>query len=251
MKAYKDYLPALVVVFVSLEIWEIFTTRGFVSSSVLPSPISIFSTLVSNRSVIWVNSLQTLAETVIGLMIAVLLGVAFGIALFLSAKLRKVLYPLLVVTQTIPIIALAPLLLIWFGFDLTPKVIVVVLYCFYPISIAVSGGLAAADDHLVDLMKSLRATRWQTLRYVQLPAALPAFFSGLKISTTYAITGAVVGEYVGAYKGLGIYMETAAHADAINVVFAAILVIVSLSLVLLCAVILIEKWSMPWRAQRD
>ena len=91
------------------------------------------------------------------------------------------------------------------------------------------------------------ASRWQTLRYVQLPSALPSFFSGLKISTTYAITGAIVGEYVGAYKGLGIYMETAAHSDAIDVVFAAIAVIVSLSLLMLCAVILIEKWAMPWR----
>ena len=247
MKTIKEYAPALAVVIGLVVIWQLYTASQLVSSSILPSPSSIISTLIANRSIIWGHSLQTLSETLIGLVIAIVLGVGFGVALFISSKLRKALYPLLVISQTVPLIALAPLLLIWFGFDLLPKVIIVVLYCFYPISIAVAGGLAAADDHLVDLMKSMRATRWQTLRYVQWPAALPSFFSGLKISTTYAITGAVVGEYVGAYKGLGIYMETAAHADAINVVFAAILVIVSLSLVLLCAVLLIEKWSIPWK----
>lgn len=251
MKRSKEYLPAILVVVIFLIIWQIYASNGLVSSSILPTPTAIAHTLLMNRTIIWSQVTQTMAETIIGLAIAIALGVTFGVALFLSSPLRKALYPLLVVSQTVPLIALAPLLLIWFGFDLLPKVIIVVLYCFYPISIAVASGLAAADAHLVDLMKSLRANRWQTLRYVQLPAALPAFFSGLKISTTYAITGAVVGEYVGAYKGLGIYMETAAHADAINVVFATIGVIVGLSLLLLSAVLLIEKWSMPWQVRRD
>lgn len=251
MKRAKEYFPAILVVFIFLIIWQLYTSNGFVSSSILPAPTAIAHTLFINRAIIWSQVTQTMAETIIGLVIAIALGIAFGVALFLSSPLRKALYPLLVVSQTVPLIALAPLLLIWFGFDLLPKVIIVVLYCFYPISIAVASGLATADAHLVDLMKSLRASRWQTLRYVQLPAALPSFFSGLKISTTYAITGAVVGEYVGAYKGLGIYMETAAHADAINVVFATIGVIVGLSLLLLSAVLLIEKWSMPWQVRRD
>jgi ABC-type nitrate/sulfonate/bicarbonate transport system permease component len=251
MKTFKEFMPALVVVLSLFMVWEVYARGGLVSASVLPAPSSIFNTLLSNRSVIWGHTLQTMAEALIGLVIATLLGTAFGILIFLSSRLRKALYPLLVVSQTVPLIALAPLLLIWFGFDILPKVIIVVLYCFYPVSIAVSGGLAAADGHLVDLMKSLRASRWQTLRYVQLPAALPAFFSGLKISTTYAITGAIVGEYVGAYRGLGIYMESAAHADAINVVFSSIFVVVSLSLLLLCAVILLEKRYLPWQGEAN
>jgi ABC-type nitrate/sulfonate/bicarbonate transport system permease component len=247
MKHCKDYLPALLTVVAVFVVWQLYASSGLVAATILPTPSSIITTLVTNRSVLWGHSVQTLAETLIGLVLAVLLGVGFAIALFLFARLRKALYPLLVVSQTVPIIALAPLLLIWFGFDIVPKVIVVVLYCFYPISINVLGGIRAADDQLVDLMKSLRASRWQTLRYVQLPSALPAFFSGLKIATTYAITGAVVGEYVGAYKGLGIYMETAAHADAIDAVFAAIFVIVGLSLLLLGVVVLIEQWALPWK----
>jgi ABC-type nitrate/sulfonate/bicarbonate transport system permease component len=247
MKSFREFSPALLVVLSLLVIWEIYAGSGLVSASVLPAPGAIWHTLLVQRAVIWGHTVQTLAEALIGLAIALLLGVAAGVVIFLSSRLRKALYPLLVVSQTIPLIALAPLLLIWFGFDILPKVIIVVLYCFYPICIAVSDGLAATDKQLVDLMKSLKASRWQTLRYVQLPAALPAFFSGLKISTTYAVTGAIVGEYVGAYKGLGIYMQSAAHANAINVVFASIFVIVAISLAMLCGVILLEKWCLPWR----
>ena len=247
MKKLREFIPAVLLIISLLIIWQIYARSGLIATSTLPAPVDIWKTLINNRSVIWSHTLQTMADTVIGLLIAFCLGTACGIIIFLSSKLRKALYPLLVVSQTVPLIALAPLLLIWFGFDLLPKVIIVVLYCFYPICIAIETGLESTDNQLIYLMKSLKASRWQTLRYVQLPSALPTFFSGLKISTTYAITGAIVGEYVGAYKGLGIYMETAAHADAINVVFAAIFVIVSLSLLMLCAVILIEKWSMPWR----
>ena len=246
MKKLREFTPAALLIISLLIIWQIYARSGLIAISTLPAPVDIWKTLINNRSVIWGHTLQTMAETVIGLLIAICLGAACGVIIFLSSKLRKALYPLLVVSQTVPLIALAPLLLIWFGFDLLPKVIIVVLYCFYPICIAVETGLESTDNQLIDLMKSLKASRWQTLRYVQLPSALPTFFSGLKISTTYAITGAIVGEYVGAYKGLGIYMETAAHSDAIDVVFAAIFVIVSLSLLMLCAVILIEKWSMPW-----
>jgi ABC-type nitrate/sulfonate/bicarbonate transport system permease component len=249
VKALREFTPAIALSITLLVIWQIYARSGLIVASSLPAPTDIWNTLASDRSVIWSHSLQTMTETVIGLLIAICLGTACGIIIFLSSRLRKAFYPLLVVSQTVPLIALAPLLLIWFGFDLMPKVIIVVLYCFYPICIAVANGLETADNHLIDLMKSLRATRWQTLRYVQLPAAMPAFFAGLKISTTYAITGAIVGEYVGAYRGLGVYMETAAHADAIDVVFAAITVIVSLSLLMFCAVILIEKWCLPWRRQ--
>ena len=247
MKLFREFSPALLVVLSLLVIWEVYARSGLISASVLPAPTAIWQTLLTQRTTIWSHTLQTLVEALIGLGIAIILGVASGVVIFLSSRLRKILYPLLVISQTIPLIALAPLLLIWFGFDILPKVIIVVLYCFYPICIAVSDGLAATDEQLIDLMKSLKASRWQTLRYVQLPAALPAFFSGLKISTTYAVTGAIVGEYVGAYKGLGIYMQSAAHADAIDVVFASILVIVVISLSLLCGVILLETWCLPWR----
>lgn len=247
MKTAREFLPALLVVGGLLLVWQIAAQTGLVSAAVLPAPSHIIQALVSDRSVIWSNTLQTVIETLIGLVLAVILGVLGACLIFLFSRLRKAVYPLLVMSQTVPLIALAPLLLVWFGFGLMPKVIIVVLYCFFPITIAVADGLASADKQLLDLMKSLRASRWQTLRYVQLPAALPSFFSGLKISGTYAVTGAIVGEYVGAYRGLGIYMQSAAHSSAIDLVFASILVIVLLSLALLIAVSLGEKLCLPWR----
>jgi ABC-type nitrate/sulfonate/bicarbonate transport system permease component len=251
MKSFKEFFPALLIILGLLFIWEAYARSGFISGSVLPAPSHILQALIAQRRVIMGHTLQTASEALIGLSIAVVLGIFFGTIIFLSSKLRKALYPLLVVSQTIPLIALAPLLLIWFGFDLLPKVVIVVLYCFFPITVAVSDGLVNADSHLVDLLKSMKASRWQTLQYVQMPAALPAFFSGLKISATYAITGAIVGEYVGAYKGLGIYMQSAAHSDAIDLVFASILVIIVLSLILLSFVIVVGKLCMPWRGEAN
>ncbi|HEY5152666.1 MAG TPA: ABC transporter permease [Candidatus Saccharimonadales bacterium] len=247
MKKTKAYAPAIVVICLLLLGWQLYTMSGFVSATTLPSPVRIYQTLVLQRAAIWGNSLQTIAETLIGLALAVVLGVIFGVVIFLFTLLRKAFYPILVASQTVPLIALAPLLLIWFGFGLQPKVIMVVLYCFFPITIAVADGLATADPQLVDLLKSMRASQWQTLRTVRIPAAAPAFFSGLKISATYAVTGAVVGEYVGASKGLGIYLQSAAHTDSIDLVFALITVIALLSLILVGLVLLMEKHFLAWR----
>src|SRR5204863_8221789 len=138
--------------------------------------------------------------------------------------------------QTIPMIALAPLMLIWFGFSLEPKVIVVTLYCFFPIAVACADGLLGTDPDLIRLMRSMRASRWQILWLVRLPGAMPSFFSGLRIAATYSVTGAIFGEYVGAEKGLGIYMKLEANSFATIQVFGAILVTAILS-PLLCGLV--------------
>jgi ABC-type nitrate/sulfonate/bicarbonate transport system permease component len=160
--------------------------------------------------------------------------------------MRRAIYPLLITSQTIPIIALAPLLLIWFGYNIGPKVLVVALYCFFPIAVACADGLAAAEPELIKLLRSMRATRWQILWLVRLPGAMPSFFSGLRIAATYSVTGAIFGEYVGAEKGLGIYMKLEANSFATIQVFAAILVTAVLSLLLFGLVSLIERIALPW-----
>lgn len=246
MRRFLNYLPALAVFVALLLFWQAYTRAGLIDRLVLPPPSDIYSVGVHYRAIIWDHTLQTLLETLTGLFLAILLGTAIGIVIFLSARLRRAVYPLLVVSQTVPIIALAPLLIIWFGFGLLPKIVIVVLYCFFPIAVAVSDGLVNTPPHLEDLMKSMKASRWQTLRYVQFPAALPSFFSGLKISATYAVTGAIVGEYVGAYKGLGIFMQTAAHSRAVDLVFASIFIIIILTLVLLGLVFAAQRIFMPW-----
>lgn len=247
MRKLRKYLPALVVFAVILLAWQLYTGAGLIDRLVLPSPVEVWTALVNYRSVIWGHTLQTLIETLEGLILAIILGVFFGSAIFMSGLLKKAVYPLLVTSQTIPIIALAPLMLIWFGFGILPKVIIVVLICFFPIAVAVSDGLSSTPAHLVELAKSMKASRWQVFRYIEFPSALPTFFSGLKISTTYAVAGAIVGEYVGAYQGLGIFMQSAAHSRAIELVFASIFVIVVITLGLLGVVSSAERLSMPWR----
>ncbi len=238
--------PALVLTLALLALWELYVRARQVSAQVLPSPIAIVQALINNWSVIYDNTLPTLLETVLGMAIAILLGLLLAIMLDISGWMRRAIYPLLITSQTIPIIALAPLLLIWIGYDIRPKLIVVTLYCFFPIAVATVDGLASAEPELIKLLRSMRATRWQMLRLVRLPGAMPAFFSGLRIAATYSVIGAIFGEYVGAEKGLGIYMQKAANSFATIHVFAAILVTTILSLLLFGLVSLIERIALPW-----
>jgi len=240
------YGPAFVLAVALLAFWELYVRSGQVNPAVLPSPTGIIQALIDNWDVISVHTLQTLLETVLGMAAATLLGLLLAALLDISSWTRRAIYPLLVTSQTIPMIALAPLLLIWFGFDLGPKVIVVTLYCFFPIAVACADGLASADPELMKLLRSMRASRWQALWLVRLPGAMPSFFSGLRIAATYSVTGAIFGEYVGAYQGLGIYMQTSANSHAIILVFAAILVTAVLSLLLFGLVSLIERIALPW-----
>ncbi len=246
LRRLAGYGPALVLTLALLALWELYVRAGQVSAQVLPSPIAIIQALMNNWGVIYDNTLQTLLETVLGLAIAALLGLLLAITLDISSWMRRAIYPLLITSQTIPIIALAPLLLIWIGYDIRPKLIVVTLYCFFPIAVATIDGLASAEPELIKLLHSMRATRWQILRLVRLPGAMPAFFSGLRIAAAYSVIGAIFGEYVGAEKGLGIYMQKAANSFATINVFAAILVTTILSLLLFGLVSLIERIALPW-----
>ena len=243
----KKFFPSVLLLSAFLLVWEAASKLGNISKTILPAPSDMFAAIITYRDILLVHTIQTLEETLIGLLLATALGVGIAILLFLFPRVRAAVYPILVLSQTIPIIALAPLLLIWFGFDLLPKVIVVVLYCFFPIAIAVTDALHAVDRNSVDLLKSMRASNWQILYFVRLPSALPAFFSGLRISATYAITGAIVGEYVGAYKGLGVFMQTSANSHITVLVFAALAIVALLSIALLAFVSILERMYTPWK----
>lgn len=229
-----------------LLIWELVIRMGLISFHLLPKPSETILALVTNWDVILPHMIQTLIETIIGLILAILFGFITAILLDMSTWVKKVIYPLIITSQTIPMIALAPLLLLWFGFGLIPKVIIVVLSCFFPITVATIGGFAQIDKDFTKLLQSMDASYWQTLWYIKLPGSLPQFFSGLKIAATYSVTGAIVGEYVGGYQGLGIYMQEVAHSHVISLVFAAITVTVLLSLLLFFLVMIIERITIPW-----
>jgi ABC-type nitrate/sulfonate/bicarbonate transport system permease component len=242
-----NFGPAFVVVVSTLLAWETFVNITHINNQILPKPTAILYALIQNAENILPHLQQTVLETLVGIFVAIIMGIITAILLDCSSLVRRGLYPLLITSQTIPLIALAPLLLIWLGFDLLPKVIIVTLFCFFPIAIAMADGFASIDPELSKLFKSMQASYWDTLRLLKFPSALPAFFSGLKIAVTYSMTGAMVGEYVGAYQGLGIFIQTSANAHAIPLVFATIFITAFISLLLFWIVTIIEKICVPWR----
>lgn len=185
-------------------------------------------------------------ETIIGLIVAILLGIVIAGAMDLSSFLRRALYPLLVASQTIQILAIAPLLIIWFGFGLLPKVIIVVLICFFPMAVSTADGLASSDPDHVALLKSMGANRGQIWRVVRLPSALPSFFSGLRIAVTYSVVGATIGEWVGGSAGLGLYMLRSKNALATDQVFVAIVITSVISIGLFALIYMLERSLLPW-----
>lgn len=246
LRWFASYGPAFVLTVTLLALWEIVGRANLSLAQFLPTPVHIARALALNWDVIYANALPTLLETVLGMFISIALGLFLAVLLDFSSWSRRAIYPLLIISQTVPVIALAPLLLIWFGFGIGPKVIVVTLYCFFPIAVATADGLASAEPDLLKLLGSMGASRWQTLWLVRLPGALPSFFSGLRIAATYSVTGAIAGEFVGAYQGLGIYMTTSTNSHAIPVVFATIIITAALSLILFGLVNLVEYLVLPW-----
>ena len=243
--------PPLLVVATILVAWEAYCGLAAVSPIVLPAPSRIVEQLWVFRGDAVRHLLPTLGETLVGLVVSVLISVAAAILMDRFASVRAALQPLLVASQTVPVVAIAPLLVLWFGFGLAPKILIVVLVTFFPVTIALLDGLAAASREATDLMRSFAASRARVFRDLRWPAALPSFFTGLRIAVTYAVIGAVFGEYVGAYEGLGIWMQLSQNAFRTDLVFAAILLAALLSVALFALVVATERLVIPWyRASR-
>ncbi len=237
--------PLLLIVFVIFS-WQVLATRSGLSAFILPSPLQVAQAGWETRSILGEAIGITLMETAIGLMIAIGLGVAIAAAMDLSSFLHRALYPVLVASQTVQILAIAPLLIIWFGFGLLPKVIIVVLICFFPLAVSTADGLASADPDLIALLRAMGANRVQIWRIVRLPAALPSFFSGLRVAVTYSVVGATIGEWVGGSAGLGLYMLRSKNALATDQVFVAIVITSVISIGLFAFIYLIERAVLPW-----
>jgi ABC-type nitrate/sulfonate/bicarbonate transport system permease component len=240
-------LPPLAVVAALVIAWEGYVGLSGINPVTLPAPTRIIDSGLANRGVIFDNALVTLQETLAGLAVSVSLGVVLALLIDLFAPARRALYPLLVGSQTLPIVVIAPLLVLWFGFDLTPKILVVTLYTFFPITVAFAAGLAATDREALLLMHTLGAGRLRTLQVLRIPQALPYLFTGLRIAVTYAVVGAVFAEWVGAREGLGLYVLLMKNAFRTDLVFAAVFVIAALSLLLFALVGVIEKLVVRWK----
>ena len=239
-------LPAILVAVVLVAAWQLYVMISGIRPQVLPSPARVLQQGWAYRSDIAGHAAATLQVTIVGFAVSLTLAWVLAIAVDFSPWLRRAFVPLFVVSQTLPIIAIAPLMIIWFGFGLLPKVLVIALATFFPMAIGLIEGFAATDREAGALLRSMGATRWQVFRYVRLPSAQPRFFTSLRIGVTYAVVGAVFAEYVGATSGLGIYMATQKNSFRTDLVLAAVLVTAIVSLVLYLLTYVAEHMIAPW-----
>lgn len=242
------FAPPVLLIGILVAAWEVYCRVASVSPIVLPAPSRILEQLWVFRADAVRHSLPTLWETFVGLAISIALSIGAAVLMDRFVTVRRAVQPILVASQTIPVVAIAPLLVLWFGFGLAPKVLMVVLVTFFPVTIALLDGLAAATGEATDLLRSMGAAPRQVFRKLRWPAALPSLFTGLRIAVTYAVIGAVFGEYVGAYEGLGIWMQLSQNAFRTDLVFGAVLLTAILSVALFAVVVLVERLTIPWYA---
>ena len=239
-------LPALITLVVIAAFWLGASEGGLVADFMLPSPIQVWKALVSDFPVLMENAAVTLQEAAYGLAIGIGVALALATLMHRARLLYRALYPVLVITQTIPTIAIAPLLVLWMGFGMAPKVTLVAMTTFFPIAVSLLEGYASTDKAAVSLMRAMGASRWQIFRHLEFPSALSYFFSGLRVSVSYAVVGAVISEWLGGFEGLGVYMTRVKKAYAFDKMFAVIVVIIVVSLLLMALVTVVRKLVMPW-----
>ncbi|MET0798391.1 MAG: ABC transporter permease [Rhodococcus sp. (in: high G+C Gram-positive bacteria)] len=241
--------PAVTVVVLSIAVWQIYVEVSGIRPQVLPSPGRVLTQGWAQREAIAENAAATLQVTLVGFAVSLVLAWLLAIAVDFSPWLRRAFVPLFVVSQTLPIIAIAPLLIIWFGFGLLPKILVIALATFFPMAIGLIEGFAAADRDARALLSTMGAGRWQQFRYVRLPSALPRFFTSLRIGITYAVVGAIFAEYAGATAGLGNYMSQQKNSFRTDLVLAAVAVTAVISVLLFVSTFVVERVVAPWARQ--
>jgi ABC-type nitrate/sulfonate/bicarbonate transport system permease component len=238
--------PPVILTAFLIAVWQVYTSAAHVDVAVLPSPGRVISQGWADRHNLWQNTLPTLKETLLGFALSISVGWILAFICDFSQVCRRAIEPLLVVSQTIPIIAIAPLFVIWFGFTTLPKVLIVALVTFFPITVSLVKGFATTPVEATHLLRSMGANGIQRFLRLRVPTALPFFFSGLRISITYAVVGAIFGEYVGAESGLGIYMQISKNSRRTDLVLAAVAVTAILSLLLYLIVSIVERFTVAW-----
>jgi ABC-type nitrate/sulfonate/bicarbonate transport system permease component len=241
-----NYLPFIPIAAVLL-IWQLLNVSGIVPPYMLPGPLQVVEAFAADFQLLMRHLLYTLFEALSGLAIAV--ATAFALAVIMDANrfIKRSVTPILLLTQTMPVIAVAPLLILWMGYGIAPRITLVFLTCFFPVTIGLLGAFASADNDALRMLQSMGAKKWQLYFYIKIPQGLPAFFSGLKIAGSYSIIGAVIAEWLGGDAGLGVYMIRVRRSYSFDKMFAVIILVSALSLLLIKLVSLIEKAAMPYR----
>lgn len=243
----KRSIPSITAVASLLLLWQTVCAVGVIPSYMLPSPLEVLRAFISEFPQLFENSLITLEEAFVGLFLGVSVGFAAAVLMDTFGVLYKAFYPLLVITQTVPSVAIAPLLVLWFGYEMTPKIVLIVISTFFPVTVGLLDGFRSVDKDAVNLLRSMGADRLQIFRYIKFPSALPQLFSGLRIAAAYSVVGAVISEWLGGFGGLGVYMTRVKKAFAFDKMFAVIFLISGISLALMALVGLMEKKCMPYR----
>ena len=240
-------MPALLTAVGLLAVWEIYVRVRDFDELVLPAPSAVAVSLVEDADLLLPDLAVTAFETLLGLIASVVFGAAVALAMHLQPTVRRALHPLVVGSQAIPIVVIAPALILVLGFGLAPKILVIGLICFFPVTINLFDGLRAAEPDQVRMMRALHADRWQTLRWLELPAALPQAFTGLRIATAVAVIGAVFAEWTGSSQGLGLLLITAGGQLETARVWAATFLLFVLAIALYGAVALAERRLVTWK----
>jgi ABC-type nitrate/sulfonate/bicarbonate transport system permease component len=236
----------VVVIGLILVAWQWYATHSDLGADVLPAPTRVWEQGWAARADLWANTVPTLRATLVGFAASLVVGFVLSVLIDASNIIRRGLLPVLIVSQTLPLIAIAPLMILWFGFDLMPKVLIVALVTFFPITVSLVEGYASADRNAEVLLRTMGAGRIRIFRLLRFPAAMPYFFAGLRIAITYAVVAAIFAEYAGASEGLGIYMQLAKNSFRTDLVLAAVAVSAAVTLLLFTFTYLVERLTIPW-----
>lgn len=231
--------------------WELVGRVFGFREYIVPTPSSIWVAMSNNAGYLLRNSWITLHETLVGFLVAVVVGVAIAVAITWSTYLQNALYPILLFFQSVPKVAIAPVMVIWFGYGIFPKIIISFLVAFFPIVVNTAAGMVTVDRDLLDLIHSLKATRFQVFRKIRLPNSLPYFFSALKVSITLSLVGAIIGEFVAAEEGLGFAILHAGAYLQTSLQFACFLMLAIMGISLFGIISLLQKLAMPWSLPRE
>ena len=241
-----DKIASSIIIAVLLMIWQILSMVNIIPKFMLPSPFEVVKAFVSDFPLLMKHTEVTLVEAFLGLGLGIILGFAVAIIMDRFEYAYKMIYPVLVITQTIPTVAIAPLLVLWMGYGILPKIMLILLTSFFPITIGLLDGFRSVDKDMLNLLKTMGATSFQNFIHLKLPSSLGYFFAGLRISVSYSIIGAVVAEWLGGYDGLGVYMTRVRKSYSFDKMFAVIFLISGISLLLMYFVKKIQRWCMTW-----
>ena len=246
----KDNISAASLIIIILALWQFVTTKGIVGPYLLPKPIDVIKAFINDFKTIASHLGTTLTEAFWGLLGGVSLGFIVALLMDLSETIYSALYPILVITQTVPTVAIAPLLVLWMGYGIAPKITLIVIVTFFPVAISLLEAFKQVDQDKIKLLKAMGANKYEIYKYIKLPESLSNFFSAFKIAVSYSVVGAVIAEWLGGFKGLGVYMIRVQKNYSFDKMFAVIFLISAISLILMKLVSFIQKKMMPWMEEK-